>query len=167
MARQFHLSLSASNGGWPAAEIIAQIHATRQQGHAQGNVHFSMKAFLQNYGGIVDQLKQGPYAGPALVPASPWLDDRRPAIPAVTVVDRSGRHHAEFQAGDDTVVGQWVLQTYDGKAWESQVLPGRAADYDLPAGPQDSRGNRPTMTLAMTAISRTGIASPPRIISTE
>jgi hypothetical protein len=35
-----------------------------------------MKALMQNADGIADKLKAGPYAKPALVPASPWLIKR-------------------------------------------------------------------------------------------
>jgi uncharacterized lipoprotein YddW (UPF0748 family) len=54
------------------AEIVAQIELTRKSGVADGVVHFSAKAIMQNRQGIADALKKV-YAEPARVPLSPWL----------------------------------------------------------------------------------------------
>ena len=37
---------------------------------------------MENRKGISDQLKAGHYAGPALVPATPWLGSATPGAPA-------------------------------------------------------------------------------------
>ena len=66
---------------WTADELIRQIEATRATPGATGNVHFSMKALLQNRDGIADKLKDGLYAEPALVPESPWLGKETPGKP--------------------------------------------------------------------------------------
>jgi uncharacterized lipoprotein YddW (UPF0748 family) len=68
-----------SRDAWSADELLRQIELTRAQPGATGNIHFSMKALLQNYDGIADKLKNGPYAQPALVPESTWLSGARPA----------------------------------------------------------------------------------------
>jgi uncharacterized lipoprotein YddW (UPF0748 family) len=73
--------VSRKEKGWPASEIADQIKATRAQAGATGNIHFSMKPLLHDAGGIAEVLRDV-YAEPALVPASPWLDDRRPPAPA-------------------------------------------------------------------------------------
>jgi len=48
-----------------------------------------MKPLLQNRGGIADALRTGPYAGPALVPASRWLDKRPPRAPDLIITSAS------------------------------------------------------------------------------
>lgn len=68
---------------WSAKEIIRQIEATRATPGATGNIHFSMKALMNNYDGIADKLKEGVYSAPALVPESPWLKER-PAKSRIT-----------------------------------------------------------------------------------
>jgi uncharacterized lipoprotein YddW (UPF0748 family) len=68
--------VAESREAWSAEELIRQIDATRAEPGATGNVHFSMKALMQNYDGIADKLKNGPYSEPALVPESPWLAGR-------------------------------------------------------------------------------------------
>jgi uncharacterized lipoprotein YddW (UPF0748 family) len=74
---------SPSEGNWPSQELVDQINLTRGQAGAGGNVHFSMKAFMEDYNGIATALKQGPYKDPALVPASPWLGNRKPGVPSL------------------------------------------------------------------------------------
>jgi len=63
---------------WPASEITEQIKLTRKV--AGGNVHFSARPILANVAGIADEFAKV-YATPALVPASPWLGDTKPAVP--------------------------------------------------------------------------------------
>ena len=77
---------------WPASEIIEQIRLTRAQPGATGNVHFSMKVFLDDPDGLNERLMAGPYAQPALVPATPWLGVGTP--PAPIARRASGRHDA-------------------------------------------------------------------------
>ncbi len=53
-----------------AQEMINQINLTRRGSPgAPGHIHWSMKALLDNKGGIADQLRNGPYASKARPPA--------------------------------------------------------------------------------------------------
>lgn len=74
-----------NDGNWPAQEVVDQINLTRAQKGATGNVHFSMKAFAQNFNGVTTALKNGPYKEPALIPASPWLGKEKPRTPEISV----------------------------------------------------------------------------------
>jgi uncharacterized lipoprotein YddW (UPF0748 family) len=81
-----------ASGNWAATEIVNQIQATRKQAETQsvasGNVHFSMKAFLNDWNKVRTRLRQGRYATPAFVPASPWLKSDPPKPPQVLVDQR-------------------------------------------------------------------------------
>jgi uncharacterized lipoprotein YddW (UPF0748 family) len=66
---------------WPVHDVLNQVWVTQDTVGATGNVHFSMKALVQNREGISDALRDGPYREPALVPASPWLDSKAPPAP--------------------------------------------------------------------------------------
>ena len=63
---------------WPAREILNQVLLQRTRPDATGHIHFSMAALMQDRDGIATLLQMGPYAQPALVPATPWLDDQPP-----------------------------------------------------------------------------------------
>ena len=67
----FTSRIDAASQPWSADEIIEQVKLARARGSG-GHIHFSMAALLENRQGIADRLK-ALYAGPALVPASPWL----------------------------------------------------------------------------------------------
>jgi uncharacterized lipoprotein YddW (UPF0748 family) len=67
-----------------ADEIFNQIMITRGIiPDAPGQVHFSMKSFMRDSSLLNNVLRNGPYKRQALVPTSPWLDDRSPAVPTV------------------------------------------------------------------------------------
>jgi hypothetical protein len=67
---------------WPVHDVLNQVWVTQDTPGATGNVHFSMKALVQNREGVADALRDGPYREYALVPASPWLDAQAPPAPA-------------------------------------------------------------------------------------
>jgi uncharacterized lipoprotein YddW (UPF0748 family) len=62
--------VTGKDKGWPASEIVEQIKLARTQPGASGHVHFSMRALMNNTGGIADALKSV-YAEPAKVPPMP------------------------------------------------------------------------------------------------
>ncbi|MDQ3546272.1 MAG: family 10 glycosylhydrolase [Verrucomicrobiota bacterium] len=53
----------------PAREIVEQIALTRRGTSSPGHIHWSMKALLQNQGGINNLLQNGPYAEKAETPS--------------------------------------------------------------------------------------------------
>ena len=65
---------SPGNGNWPAEEIVNQIETARRIDGANGHIHFSMKALMDNRGGLAKRLQRETYENPAPVPASPWLE---------------------------------------------------------------------------------------------
>jgi uncharacterized lipoprotein YddW (UPF0748 family) len=52
----------------PAREIVEQIALTRRGTNAPGHIHWSMKALMQNRGGVAELLRAGPYAEKANAP---------------------------------------------------------------------------------------------------
>jgi uncharacterized lipoprotein YddW (UPF0748 family) len=132
---------------WPASEVIDQIKVTREQG-AGGNVHFSMKALTQNAGGISDELAKV-YAEPALVPASPWLGDKKPGVPTVTVGPGGG---AEWRVRVTPGAGEparwFVVRGKVGGKWETVVLPANGNTAVLSGDPS---------AVVVTPLSRTGV----------
>jgi len=62
-------------------EVLAQIDLVRSRPTAGGHLHFSIAALLQDREGIATRLREGPYAAPALPPATPWLAEAAPLPP--------------------------------------------------------------------------------------
>lgn len=147
-----------ADGNWKPKEVLDQIAITRDR-NAAGNVHFSMKAFLKNYNGIATALQSGPYLRPALVPPSPWLDDKAPNAPKVVVEALGpGKARVRWRADGDRdvrffvvtpeVEGKWLAPTYIGSGTEMEV--------DFPP----NAGSR----LAISAIDRAGNESPVTVV---
>jgi uncharacterized lipoprotein YddW (UPF0748 family) len=138
---------------WPAREILAQIGLQRARSGADraadkvatGHIHFSMVALLQDRDGIATQLQNGPYAQPALVPATPWLDASVPAAPQLLL----GAGGVRIQPASGPAPRWWALWRRVGGAWVFSVLPGGVLQLDA-AGAD---------ALVISAISRTGIPS--------
>lgn len=151
-----------SKNPWRAEEVVEQVKRTRQQPGATGNVHFSMVAFLENRGGVVDALTHSVYAEPALVPASPWLDATHPDLPRLeahrATADGDSRWVIEWKPGGSDPVFRWVVQWRSRGAWSTRVLPGE--DKQMILTGSDAAADR----VAVTAVSRTENASEPAII---
>jgi uncharacterized lipoprotein YddW (UPF0748 family) len=145
-----HNSSRAAGGGpeWAPDELNNQVRATRAttatgQG-ATGDIFFSMRSLMPAQGvarspvsvgvatqpppvaqaaALADQLAAELYQEPALVPASPWLGDSRPAMPRVKA--------RRDRASQDEVLditpprnARWVtVQVRRGNDWRTWVLP--------------------------------------------
>jgi uncharacterized lipoprotein YddW (UPF0748 family) len=130
---------------WTAKDILDQIQVTRDTKGASGVVHFSMKVLMprgayerkgatepsdassRSRGGIAEALKNGAYATPALVPATPWLDDKPPAAPRVRA--QGGR--ATWSAGPGERPWQYAVWSKRGGAWQFKVMPGTSESMEL------------------------------------
>ncbi|MEY2407811.1 MAG: hypothetical protein QOF48_481 [Verrucomicrobiota bacterium] len=137
------------------AEVIQQIQSARKESLATGQIHWSIKALLNNQHGVGDALLAGPYSQPALPPAFPWLDSIPPAAPRLKV-ESDGRAgaRASWIAGPGKAAGFWLLQSRSGGSWRSELLPPTqtyfaCADADV---------------VALTAIDRCGNSSPALVV---
>jgi Uncharacterized protein conserved in bacteria len=144
---------------WPANEVVQQIALTRDQPGAGGNVHYNMTALVRSVDALADRLLMGPYSGPALVPASPWLARARPVMPVVSVTRRARDMTLRISSADRVTppLRWWLVRSRYADGWHAQVvdattnlvelLPGRARDLpDL---------------IVVTAIDKAGVESEP------
>ena len=121
----FTSRLGAERNAYLAPEVLAQVERTRTGAAPDdGHLHFSMTALLGNRDGIADRLRDGPYAWPALTPATPWLSEPAPEPPAVDVRTGPGGRPALWprQAGGPPL-RQAVLWRWQGGAWTWQARP--------------------------------------------
>lgn len=149
---------------WPADEILSQIGKTRQQSGATGNIHFSMKTLMQNTKGISSLLTEV-YATSSLVPASPWLDNTPPAMPAIASYKNptSGEIQLIWKPTSTKQVWLWVVQTKQGSEWTTMILPGRQTSYRL------SRSGSQTFDkiVAVSAVNRYGTQGSPVVVEVK
>ncbi len=115
---------------WEPAEILRQIEATRRTalgpGGGGGNIHFSMVALAQNRRGITDALAMGPYASPAVVPASPWLAGGapKPPAPVVSVEDHDQGVRLAFTPDTSVQVRLYAVWVRTAGTWTLHTIPG-------------------------------------------
>ena len=144
-------------GNWPVGEIIQQIDVTRRQPGATGNVHFSMKALMEDARGVAAALASGPYQEPALVPASPWLGGEPPEMPNVIF----SKSKLRLRMRDKTSPWLWVVQTRSADGWRTKILPGHLGEYDL-----SGRTNTGApLQIAVSAVNRIGQAGPVKLLA--
>lgn len=163
--------------GWPASEILDQIAMTRAEPGVTGNVHFSMKSFMPGADNLAERLVAGPYRLKALVPASPWLNDRSPEQPEIRIHRESdGAVKVDIIPRGREKAWQWVVQWRTGGNWSYDILPGATKVYRIdgsvtggpgrssPRGSRAARGSdgdasvdtgEPDL-IAVSAIDRTG-----------
>jgi uncharacterized lipoprotein YddW (UPF0748 family) len=107
--------------GYRPSEILGQIAIIRAAQGDDGNVLFSMKSLMANRLGFCDQLKDGPYRLPALVPTTPWLDDAAPARPSVEKGDQPDTLTVRPGPGEPPFL--WAVWTQGESGWTFAVRP--------------------------------------------
>jgi uncharacterized lipoprotein YddW (UPF0748 family) len=115
----FTSQVRAAANPWPAREFIDQIELLRSRPAAGGHIHFSMAALMQDTQGLASLLQLGPYAQPALVPATPWL--LAPAVGRPVLRLAGARVRIEPAAGE--AARRWAVSRRVGGAWRFAVVP--------------------------------------------
>jgi uncharacterized lipoprotein YddW (UPF0748 family) len=139
--------------GRGAAELLDEIALARQTSGVGGVVLWNMKALLQDPDSVTDKLVQGLYAGPALVPATPWLDHSTPATPHAHIRrgTMSGDLFVDLRSGSTKHPWLWVVQARSDSGWTTVVLPGSEKTHLL-AGRHDPL----PLDVRVRAVGRTG-----------
>jgi len=126
----FTSRIGAPTKSYAPTEIVDQIAVTRSRPQAGGHVHFSMAALMQNREGISDQLAAGHYAGPALVPATPWLASSTagtPGTPTVAAKVRGAAVDLKLAAGKDNT--HYAIWSRHGGEWRFAVTPASKTEW--------------------------------------
>lgn len=144
-----------NNGNWKAQEVLDQVETTRKAG-AGGNVHYSMKSMMRNWNGVADALENGPYAQPALVPATPWLDDRAPNSPKLVRKVKYDGYWEAFWRSEGEPIRFYVVTASQGGVWTSWSVSSEAA---IRVGLE--KVDPPVDRLSIVALDRCGNASEP------
>lgn len=116
-------------------ECVNQIMLTRTLLPAYpGVVHWHAGILEKDNGQLAKALRTGPYAADALVPASPWLNNKPPARPRIKLTSQNNTHVIHFSHPDSTTVFRWVAYFKTGDTWQHQVLNRKARTFSIPAG---------------------------------
>jgi uncharacterized lipoprotein YddW (UPF0748 family) len=149
------------NPTWSARELVDQVQMQQARARSNplgnGHIHFSMVALMQDRDGIASLLQFGPYAEPALVPATPWLNSPPVAAPRL---QRQGSRVVITPASGEPAV-RWAVWTRSGGSssnatWRLQVLAPQERSITLNGGD----------AVAVSAVNRVGQLSAPTLLST-
>ncbi|MEM0962527.1 MAG: family 10 glycosylhydrolase [Bacteroidota bacterium] len=149
-------------GGYGDTEIPDQVEVVRADPEATGTIHFSMKALLDRFTDVGPRLAEGPYDAPALVPASPWLDDTPPAAPLVFATPRDGAVDVVLAEGDEQPAWRWIVRAQRGGEWSWEVI--RRESGTVVLGPTV---NGDVEVVAVSAVDRAGNEGPARLVEIE
>jgi hypothetical protein len=147
-----------ANNPWTADEIVAQVDSARANPRASGAVHFSMKAFLKDQGGVASRLQARVYGDVALVPPSPWLTRAAPSAPTVRVTKNAatGGLTLAMSLPKPQVARWYLLQARTGGTWGSRLVAACDCGEEIVPAADGSLPDR----LVVTAMDRAGVASP-------
>ena len=144
------------SGRWDPSEIVEQVRLTRERPGATGNVHFSMKVLRDTASVLGQRLAETVYAAPALIPASPWLEDDAPTAPSLALERAGDRLALAITPEGERPVRWWTLRTRRGGTWHTEVVPGWRQTVVL----VEEDGGAPPDEIAVTAVDRVGNESP-------
>lgn len=114
-----------------ALEIVNQIMVTRAMvPDYPGTVLFSMKPLIPSESEFNTALIKGPFAGQALIPAFPWLDNKPPEPPRIAASKNSGEIKISILPALKEKAFLFVLYAYDEKTkkWSFEILPENTAE---------------------------------------
>ncbi len=148
-------------------EVLAQIELSRNMiPKSMGTVHWNVSSLTKNPT-LTSALKEGPYKNPALVPASPWLDQQAPSRPSVSVKKNGESVLLNWHAKDKDVF-KWVLYAQYENNWEYQIMGREQLKTTLQLSTKDPSGKNLTLkNIVLTAIDRNGNESIPEAIAVE
>lgn len=154
-----HNSAKVLGKTWPAREIVEQIRLARSQSTG-GHIHWNMKSLMPG-SPLGPALVQGPYAEPALVPATPWLDSQPPGKPKLefSSATTSGRAQVSWESTGPEKVWQWVVQIRSAGRWETRIVP---AHHQSETVSVKGAANSPPQ-IAISAVDRCGNLSIPTL----
>ncbi len=85
--------MAASEGDWPASEILAQVDSSRKFG-GKGQTYFRTQSFLDNQKSIYSLIKANQYLYPANIPSMAWKDAVKPLSPGnLQIVSIDSTHY--------------------------------------------------------------------------
>lgn len=150
------ISVGSDTSAKNVNEIMSQIMISRGMlPESKGIVHWSISSLTRNPN-MTKGIKEGPYRQQALVPANPWLDNKAPATPLVTISGTGNEIVLNWKHTDEADVVRWVIYYTYGNTWNYSIRNSKERSFTikLPAGQ-----NTPQIVIskvAVTAVDRNG-----------
>ncbi|TAK96577.1 MAG: hypothetical protein EPO07_14375 [Verrucomicrobia bacterium] len=147
------LATSKLAESWKAEEIIRQIRLAEKQPVSAGNIQYSVKHILRS-SELQSALARDAYADAALPPACPWLQGA-PAKPQLKIIAGESSAKLNWQIAPGEKIFAWVVQLQRDGKWSTRILSGERQSFILDGALPEA--------IALTAVSRAGVASKPEV----
>ncbi len=121
-------------------QIEDQVFLSRSLVGANGSIHFSMKAMLENREGLSDRLEANTYLTEALVPQTPWIELPQVAKPRLVRETREVQEGVasksqvairwgETEDSHNQGVRRWCVYVLRGGQWSVSIQGAEATSY--------------------------------------
>jgi hypothetical protein len=146
-------------------ETINQIMIDRGMiPESKGIVHWSISSVIRNTR-LADTLLKGVYRKQALVPSSPWMDNKAPAAPAVTTESQNEFLKISWTHPEEKDVFRWAVYYKYNERWSYTILNRNERTFSLRKTVGENANKQVLNTIIVTAVDRTGNESEKRIVS--
>ncbi len=136
-------------------ETLNQLMITRGMlPNSSGAIHWSISSVIRNPK-MAKMLIESAYAAQALVPSSPWLDNKVPAAPSVTAEQKDDSVTITWSHKNEKDVFHWVVYYEYGASHGYRIMNRGDSSMKLPP----HNGKSKLTSVAVTAVSRTSIES--------
>lgn len=152
------MSISLGGDDKNVDEVVNQIMITRGiVPQSMGAVHWSI-AGLVKHQLLREGLIKGPYQKQAIVPASKWLDDKKPLKPKVSISPVGNMSRISWSHNEPKDVFRWVVYYKYGTKWNYSIMNRKDQMLDVLSSITTANGkDKNNLTeIAVTAVDRTG-----------
>ncbi|RYZ21926.1 MAG: hypothetical protein EOO16_11060 [Chitinophagaceae bacterium] len=138
-------------------EVMNQLMISRGMlPDSKGVIHWSIGQVFKSPN-MANALLNGPYKREALVPASPWLDDRKPAAPVATTTRREDAVNVSWSHPEAGDVFRWVIYMKHGNNWSYRILDAGERAYTVPAMVKGTNNQELKLSaVSVSAVDRSG-----------
>jgi glycosyl hydrolase family 10 len=163
------ISLGRDTSARNVNETLSQLMISRGMlPKSKGIIHWSISSLTQNPN-MINAIVKGPYAKQALVPASPWLDKKRPSVPLVDTIVSPGKLKLQWTYPDYAEVFHWVVyyQYENSETWRYEILNRKDRSLDVNLILQGPSGSFSLRRVGVSAVNRNGNESPIKLIEVK
>lgn len=148
-------------------ETINQIMIDRgMQPQSKGVIHWSISSLTKNKR-LADSLLKAVYKKQALVPASPWLDKKSPAMPFVANALQNNDLNISWTHPDANDVFYWVVYYRYGSNWAYRILNHTSRSVQLERATGTGISGQRLNAIIVSAVDRTGNESEKKIVEVK
>lgn len=127
------MAISRYKGEKGIDETINQIMVTRGMlPESPGMVHWNIGPLVNNKE-LAKAISKGPYKRQALVPASPWLSNKKPDAPEVGLDFEEDTLNINWKHGERDKIRSWIVYFKYGSVWNHHIHGQPVSSDKIPA----------------------------------